>query len=196
MKKIAGKIAMILVIVMLVNCLTGCAVMAFVIGSAVVLGGTVIWGIISIFVSIAKEAAAEEKAAAAIMERGPRRTNPYLFENSTLNRTIRSLPKEEHDSLLNTYYSLPESEVNLFVGRLNSLSETESNFLLESLNSFSEEECAVLAKEFNSMRETDIVYSLEHVNSLPETVPLTHFIQNIEVDVSAERVYEKLSFRY
>jgi len=182
MRNAVKKIAMILIIVMLVNCFTGCNLGAvFNTLGYIFIGALSVAGIVGLIVGISD--------ANRMMDREIRRTNPSLFENGEFNTTIMSLPEEELDSLSQTFYSLPERELNLFSGRLNSLPEEETISLMESLNSFSEEELAALVRHFNSMRETEIIYSLEHLNSIPETVSLTNFIQNIEFDVFGEVAY-------
>lgn len=191
MKSAVKKIAMILVIVMIVNCFTGCVEVA----EALVAGVTpyflaafavcaAIAGVIAII-----------KVTNELSGKQPRRANPYLYEDSTLTTTISSLHKEDIDSLTETFYSLPENELNLFIGRLNSMSKKETISLIESMNSFSVQELAAIVKTFNSMQETEIAYSLESLNSLPKTVSLAGIVKSINADVSGEKAPAAQSLR-
>jgi hypothetical protein len=184
MKKTAGKIAMLLIIVMLVNCFTGCQGLSIdfgflkPIGYAFV-GIMVVAGVVGFITGI--------MAQDQLEKRGPRRTNPYLFEDSAFTTTIMHLPREELDSMTKTFYSLPEKELNGFMWKLNSMSETEAASLMEAVNAFSEEELAVMVEAFNSMPETEIISSLQVLNSLPETVSLAHIIRNTAFSINPGR---------
>jgi hypothetical protein len=185
MKKILKKIAMILIIVMLCNMFIGCAELIlapiYFIGYLLI-GSMVVGGVVGTIYAVSERV--------AVKKRGPRRTNPYLFENNTFTTTISSLSEEEIDSLNETLQSLPEKEFNSFIGRLNSLSEKESVSLMDSINSFSVQELSVIVETFNSMSETEKISSIKSVNSLPKTVSLANIVRNIEVDVSRKKAYE------
>jgi len=185
MKNIVKKIAMILIIVMLVNCFTGCAELiigTFQIIAYAAIGSLVVGAVVGLIIGIIE--------ANRLMKVPIRRTNPYLYENGGINTTLSSLPEEELDSLSRTFSSLPEKERNALVVRLNSLSKQETCSLLESINSFSKEEFAALVNDFNSMQETEIVNSLEYLNSLPKTVSLAHVVQ-MDADAFREKAHEE-----
>jgi len=191
MKSIAKKIAMILIIVMIVNCFTGCAEIILVpmqIIAYTLVGTLIVGGVIAIIVGI--------YGGVKINKRGPRKTNPYLYENNTLNTTINSLSKEEIDSLTNAFYSLPDKELDLFIDKLGSLSEKESISLMNSINTFSVQELAAIVETFNSISETERSTSIESANSLPKTVPMAYVVRNIEVDVSGEKASVGQRIRY
>jgi len=195
MKKGLKTIAMMLIIVMLVNCFTGCAnqafekiiVMPFKVFGVILVGGMIVGAAVGLIVGIVK--------ANAIKKRGPRRTNPYLYENGKFNTTIKSLPKEELDTMTQTINSLPDKELNLFTGRLNSLSREETVSLMDSLNSYSEQEVSVMVKTFNSMSETEKTASIKQLNALPETVSLADILQR-DINTSGEKAYEWQSLQY
>jgi hypothetical protein len=191
MKKTIKKIAMILIIVMLCNMFTGCAgmIMAFFTTIGYLLIGSIVVGAVAGTTYAIYE-------SVAVKKRGPRRTNPYLFENSTFTTTLSSLSEEELGSLKETLQSLPKKELNSFIGRLNSLSEKESVSLMDSINSFSVQELAAIVETFNSMSETERVSSIKSANSLPKTVSLANIVRNIEVDVSRKKAYEGQRFQY
>ncbi|MDR0475723.1 MAG: hypothetical protein LBH43_18895 [Treponema sp.] len=197
MKKMLGKIAMILIIVMLANCFTGCVgvsldtsgIESFFRGVGYVFVGALVIGLVVGTIN-------GIKTQNQLAERGPRRTNPYLFENAALKTTIGRLPKAEIDFLEEAFNSMPQEELFLFMEKLNSLPETETVSLIESVNAFSEEELSVIVEAFNSMPETEMASSLQALNSLPETVSLAHIVRNIEVNVSEERAYAGQLFQY
>ena len=194
MKQIAKKIAMILIIVIIVNCFTGCELvqLAFT-GFVILVVGSLVVGVV---VGIITAAIKTHELNQALERRGPRRTNPYFYENKTITTTISSLPKEDIESLSKTLNSMPEKELNLLIGRLNSLSEKESISLINSINTFSVQELAVIVETINSMSETEIKTSLDSVNSLPKTVSLTNIVRDIEVDVSGEKALVGQRARY
>ena len=195
MKQIAKKIAMILIIVIIVNCFTGCAlVQAFFIGTllyaaAIGVGILIVGGVIGLIITGIDN-------NHRIKERGPRRTNPYLYENKTITSTISSLSREDIDSLKETLSAMSEEELNSIIGRINSLSEEERISLMDSINSFSVQELAAIVETFNSMSETEINASIESLNSLPNTVSLTSVVQNLQVDVSGEKAVVGQRSRY
>jgi hypothetical protein len=191
MKKTLKKIAMILILVMLCNMFTSCGemIMAVITGIGYLLiGSMVVGGVVGLIYVIYE--------GVTVKKRGPRRTNPYLFENSTFTTTLSSLSEEELGSLKETLQSLPKKELNSFIGRLNSLSEEESVSLMDSINSFSVQELAAIVETFNSMSETERISSIKSANSLPKTVSLANIVRNIEVDVSGEKAYDKQRFQY
>jgi len=194
-KQIAKKIAMILIIVILVNCFTSCAliqgffIVTLLYAAAISVGILVVGGVIGLIVGGIDN---DHK----IKERGPRRTNPYLYENKAITSTISSLPQEDIDALKETLSSMPEEELNSIIGRINSLSEEERISLIDSINSFSVQELAAIVQTFNSMSETEKNTSIESLNSLPNTVSLTSIVQDLQVDVSGEKALVGQRSRY
>jgi succinate dehydrogenase/fumarate reductase cytochrome b subunit len=190
MKKIVRKVAMILILVMLCNCFLGCRSMATDLmttierGVTTVIYGTLIAMGIGAVIGLIVGFSTQHK----IQERGPRRTNPYLFENDKFKTAVSVLPKEEMDSLAETFCAMPAVEFNSFMAKLNSLSETESVTLMESACSFSGQELAAILATFNSMPESEKISSIEMVNSLPKTVSLAGLIQNVDVDAFRKTV--------
>jgi hypothetical protein len=194
-KQIAKKIAMILIIVLIVNCFTGCQIVGAIFAGmliyavAIGVGTLIVAGVIALVVTGIQD-------NIQIKERGPRRTNPYLYENKTITETISSLPQEDIDSLSKTLSSMSKKELNSIIGKLNSISEEERISLMDSINSFSVQELGAIVETFNSMSETEINTSIESLNSLPETVSLTSIVQDLEVDVSGEKALVKQRSRY
>jgi hypothetical protein len=190
MKKTLRKIAMILIIVMLCNMFTGCASMITGTTSGVayaLAGGLIVGAVIGVIVGTV----ALIKLNKTVKERGPRRTNPYLFENSTLSTTISSLSEGELSSLKVALQSLPEKELDSFIDRLHSLSEEESISLMDSINSFSVQELAAIVETFNSASETEKISSIKSLNHLPGTISLANIVRNAELAISTENAYER-----
>jgi hypothetical protein len=184
MKKTLKKIAMILILVMLCNMFTGCGSIGgglggLAIGLLVLLGV----GAVSFVVTMVRATGQAIEDTETLKKRGPRRTNPYIFENNALSTTVSSLSEGELSSLKETFLSFPENELNSFIGRLNSLSEQESVLLMDSINSFSVQELAAVVETFNSMSETEKISSIKSLNALPETASLANIVQNTKEEL-------------
>ncbi|MDR0322189.1 MAG: hypothetical protein LBI28_11855 [Treponema sp.] len=188
MKKIAGKIAMILILVMLANSFSGCTLAYFWFGDlstpigesmfalCLIIDACVIgWVLIKEFLL-------------------SRDTSPGLKIDKLSSMEISSLPETEE-----TLDSLPSAELIALTHKISSLPETELNSLLETASSFSETERAVFTETFNSLSQTERASSIERLNSLPEAelVSLMKILQHIEVGFSPDnRAYLGVHFRY
>jgi hypothetical protein len=184
MKKIVKKVAMILIIILLANSFTSCTEEARFKLFLYFIGIPAAIGLVVALIHFSAEMYRQSK-------KPPRRTNPYLEQSEALDKAIRSLPKEEYDSMMKVFETAPEKELHALRNRFYSMSTAERISLMGSFNSYSEEEFAVLVKEFNSMREGEFADSLRYYNSLPRTVPLINIVENIEIDVSEGKVYER-----
>jgi len=176
---------------MLCNMFTSCAEMiagVIMIVAYATLGALAVGAVVGIIVGIIE--------AERIKQRGPRRTNPYLFENSTVTTTISSLSEKELNSLKKTLQSLPKKELNSLVDRINSMSEQETAALMDSINSFSVQELSAIVETLNSMSETEKKSSIKSLNSLPKTVSLPEIVRNTEVNISGEKAYAERRFHY
>jgi len=191
MKKTLKKIAMILILVIVCNMFTSCAAMieaGIYIFAYIVIGSLVVGAVVGVITGIIE--------AAIIKERGPRRTNPYLYKNDALTITKNSLSEEELASLKATLQSLPKKELNSFIRRLNSLSEEETVSLMDSISTFSVQELSTIVETLNSMSEAEKNSSIKTVNSLPKTVSLPDIVRNTQLDVSGEKAYQGQRFQY
>jgi hypothetical protein len=93
MKKTLKKIAMIFILVMLCNMFSGC----------------LLYTVYVVADSVQSVGEAYEKAK-EIEKRGPRRTNPYSYENSKFAATMGSLPEGDISFPREAFQSLPENE--------------------------------------------------------------------------------------
>jgi hypothetical protein len=159
MKKIAGKIAMVLILVMLASSFTSCLSywgrdhdplkrVAYAVVDIVTLPVSLICLVVYIIITQETE------------------SQGYLanFDNNTL----------EYYSLYEKMYSLPEAELVSLMQTLRSIPEAERDFTMEKLNSLPETKLVSLVTAYSSLSESDIISSIERIISLPEEelVPL------------------------
>ena len=136
MKKIAGKIAMLLVLVMLANSFAGCTIINFLISDE--FSELHAWGILLDALIIALIVAASQGEFSEAEPPSETETGIYLTN-------------AEHNPLTD-YYSAMEI--------FNSLSETEKIALMEKLNSLPAEKHASLIRTVNSLPQTKIAASI------------------------------------
>ena len=155
MKKIAGKIAMVLILVILISSFTGClsywgrnhAPLKRVL-YAVVDIVTLPISLLCLLVYIIVTQETETQSYLANLD------NNAFMECYSLYEKMRSLPEAELVSLTQT---------------LNSISETERNYTIKIINSLPETTLVSLAAAYKSLPESDIIASIERIKSLPET---------------------------
>jgi hypothetical protein len=178
MKKIARKIAMILVLVMLANCFTSCftiwgikeatrtgnqsELIAYGIFADLAIVGIILLGIL---LGGRAETPDETEIYLANAEHNP--LMDYYFALNTLNsltemervvlmEKLNSLPTVKRDDLIRTVTSLPQAEITVSIERLNALSEAELASTVQDFNALSEVELDSVIDKLN-----------ERVNSLP-----------------------------
>jgi len=155
MKKIAGKIAMVLILVILISSFTGClsywgrghAPLKRVLYAVVdILFLPVSLICLLVYVIITQEG----------------ETQSYLasLDNNVL---------MEYYSLYEKMYSLPGAEFTSITQTLSSIPETERDYTLKTINSLSETTLVSLVKAYKALPESDIISSIERIKSLPET---------------------------
>ena len=155
MKRIAGKIAMILVLVMLAGSFTGCFTMyAFKEWDETMLlvfplplfpALDIVTAPIQLAILIVEIAQSQEmKSKAMEMD------NIDTF-SSDLN--INSIPEADWFSLTEKINSLPEAEISAFSKTVDSLSKTE---------------ISAITRAFNNLSEAEILSSMETLNSMPD----------------------------
>ena len=213
MKKIAGKIAMILVLVMLANSFAGCTLflpifamgdvdreeslerIGNIIDVALVLGIT-----IAIFVIMAAEAPNETGIYLASAEHN------LLMDYSSAMEIFNSLPETERvavmeklsflpeaklDALVSAVASLPQAEITASIERLKALSEMELASTVRTINALSEAEFDALVKEINSKAKAENVVLADNFMILPETN-----IVSLKNDLQYYNVGMRLCFQY
>jgi len=155
MKKISGKIAMILILVILISSFTGClsywgrshAPIKRVL-YAVVDILTLPISLICLVVYIIVTQETETQSYLANLD------NNAFTECYSLYEKMNSLPNAEFASLTQT---------------LNSISETERNSTMKIINSLPETTLVSLVSAYKALPESDIISSIEKIKSLPET---------------------------
>jgi hypothetical protein len=148
MKKIARKIAMILVLVMLANSIAGCTIINSIMWAKTgdPPGEIFGWGmlldaiIIALIVAAARgEFSEAEPPSETGIYLASAEHNPFMdyysamkilnslpeTERTALMEKINSLPETKHASLIRTVNSLPQKEITASIERLNALSEAE-----------------------------------------------------------------------
>ncbi|GBU29384.1 hypothetical protein R84B8_02948 [Treponema sp. R8-4-B8] len=154
MKKIAGKIAMILVIIIIANTFSGCLLTkyfsnadAFPIMYLFTIPLDLITSPIQIIVLVTVWAIEEARE-----ERGKKIDGIDTFS------AVNSLP--EFDSLTRRISSLPEEKIVPFTETMNSFSKEENSAMLKAFNNLSEEEIASSIKALNLMPNEKLISTL------------------------------------
>jgi len=158
MKKIARKIAMILVLVMLASSFTGCFTM-WVIDNKV--GALMFFTLpldlvtlpIQIIVWIVKEV--------GFIDSGELGSQIYLAN-------VADNHSAEYYSLRNKIFSLPEEEFSSLNQILSAIPEIERKYTTEKIASLQEEKIFSLISAYNNLPEKEIISSIRRINALSE----------------------------
>ena len=191
MKKIAGKIAMILILVMLANNFAGCTLFLpiFAMGDidkeeSLERIGNIIDVVLVLAIVVA--------IGVVVMAEAPNETGIYLtsVENNLLTdyypaieffnslpeteraavmEKLNSLPEAKLDALVSAVASLPQAEIAASIERLKALSETELVSTVRTINALSEAEFDALVKEINSKAKAENVVLADNFMILPGT---------------------------
>jgi len=163
MKRIAGKTAVILVLVMLSCCFTACfSVAAVENANNALLFLTIPLDIITLPIQAIGYWAGV--SIFTIIAFGDTDSNIYLASAEET-----SLPDSETALLKRTLDFIPETERNLTIEKINSLSETKRASLVSAYNSAPEREKVSSVKRINSLSETETVSLLRAFIGLSET---------------------------
>jgi len=186
MKKIAGKIAMILVLVILANSFT-----IFTSCKEIAIGA----GAIGLLLLIAWLGGA--KIGYTPVDNEVRMAIADQNEKTPFMEALDSIPEAEITALTEKINTLPKEELVSLSTTINSLPDAERNYLAKVSNSLSKTEIAALVKEFNSTPEMEIASSIKRINSMPEK-KLISILQHIEADYSPDdnNFYLGLRFQY
>jgi len=169
MKIAVKKTAMILIIVMVVNCFTGCLTSKL--GH---LGNDPISGVVGLFaiaidiVTLPFQIIYFSVKAASRNSRGKK-----IDAIDTFSQAVKSLPEEDLALLIQTFDSLPEEELSALRQRFYSLPEEKLASFTETLNSISEKEIYAMAAAVNNLSETQILLSIEQLNSMSDEIFIT-----------------------
>jgi len=160
MKKIVGKIAMILVLIILANSFISCFTYGAIVNSEP------IWLILTIPMDVGFFIFELLGLAMGmdIFEMG----DALFSDASGVMDSQVYLADAEYDAFREKIYSLSETELASLKQTLNSIPETERISSIERLTSISETKRVSLARAINSLPESVIVSSIERISSLPE----------------------------
>jgi hypothetical protein len=188
MKKIAEKIAMILILVMLANSFSGCVswmldktgvnVPTFLWVTEAIIWGVAVILAVTIFVEAEPpnetgiylaNANAEHIPLAVYYSAMEIYNSMPETERVALMEKLNSLPAEKLASLITTVTCLPQAEIAASIERLNALSETELISTVWTFNSLSEMELDALVEEINSRTKNENVILAYNFKTLPDT---------------------------
>jgi len=183
MKKISGKIAILLILLILISSFTGCL-------SYWGRGQTTLKRVIYAVVDILFLPVSLICLLVYIIITQEGETQSYLanLDNNVL---------MECYSLYEKMYSLPEAELASLTRTLNSIPETERNYTIKTINSLSETTLVSLVAAYKALPESDIISSIERIKSLPET-ELVSLLQTFNSLTEAElnSLIESINPRY
>jgi hypothetical protein len=172
MKKIAGKIAVILIFVLLAGSFMGC--LSYVNRNEPTLN-RVLYGVvdiiflpISVIALIVYLIVTQENQSYYLANLD---NNLLMDQNSLLSnyQKMNSLPEVEHASLMRILNSIPQAECNSTMEKFTSLSETQLVMLVKAYNSLPESVIISSIERINSLPEAELVSILRNFNSLTET---------------------------
>jgi len=188
MKKIAGKMAMFLILVMLAGSFTSCLSWWLMTGEPLDLGNVSGEGVLLlIFLPVIDVILLPLALTVCIVRAGieaARDNRGQRFDGvDTFSATVRSLPEAELDSLMQRFNSLPESEIDSLMQRFYSLPESEIDSFTETMNSFSEAEISAMVAALNHFSEKEIASSMETLSSMPkeELVSTMNDLQHVKI---------------
>jgi len=211
MKKIARKIAMILVLVMLANSFSGCTFMLpYLSGKDMsdvewwkslglgILIDLLILGIFALTGGFA-EAPNETESGIYLVKAEDNSLTVYY----SLMEKLNSLPEKERASLMEKLNSLPENKRVSLVSTIKSIPETESVSSIKRLNALPKTKFASLVRTFNALSETELDSLIEtlkfrienkDVALIDKSLPETEYTDT--VDYYEEKTYMELCFQY
>ena len=160
MKKIAGKIAMVLIILLLAGSFSGC------ITAAVYSGGSLDgWGALAFIFTIPLDIITSpiQLIIFAVEMDQSKKLQEKVRESDnidTFSAKLGFISCAEMISLTEKLNSLPETEKNAFSNKVNSFSQTEISALLEAFNNLSEAEIACSIEALYSMQDETLIAAL------------------------------------
>jgi len=185
MKKIAGKIAMFLILVMLANTFTGCftpwaieKIKDVKDGQALAAFALLIFPLclfLDIFVLISWIGGGKRSADA------PEVDGEFVLatiaalpetERAAAMEKINSMSEQQFDSavkVIRAFCALPQNDRVLLAEALRSLPETEQAFLTETANSLTDEERAALTDEFSSIPPEEMTRQMKVLLETPSS---------------------------
>jgi len=157
MRKFAGKIALILVLVMITGSFTGCFSLAALENSK---GALLILAIPLDIITLPFQAIGYWAGISifTILASGKTESQIYLAnaDNNSLIQILNSIPEAERISTMEKFTSLPETKRVSLINAYNSVPESEIISSIERINSLPEKEIISLLRKFNSLSEVEL----------------------------------------
>jgi hypothetical protein len=184
MKNVLKTIAMILVVVILSNSITGCVLIGgggysqfypfhrWALAFDLILLGTLILSVISFGIGRAlAQGDAETPQMAVNPQEEPSSASSgnrtYVFsdqvEQIPFMETLNTLPRTQIDTLTLKVQAVPEAEKNSFVETLNAIPQTSMIPVMDELNALSEAELYDTVGYLNSLSETQFLALLKNI---------------------------------
>jgi len=177
MKKIAGTIAMVLIVIMLANAYSGCLFINLGLENSSIfpdpptwmwITGAIIDLIIIAVVCIPLVFVAENNDTPDQGVYLAGLSDPSLFdaESTAIIREIfAALPKEETAALAQTIISLPEKKYNSLTQTVNSMSKEEMAASIQRVHAAPKEEIIDSIQKINAMSEKELAALVEHIKA-------------------------------
>ena len=180
MKKIAGKIAMILILVMLANSFAGCTIFVPVVTKdpSMVAVGMMLDLLSALLIALLialVEAPNETEIYLASAEHSP------LTDYYSVMDIINSLPETERVALMEKLNSLPAEKLAYLISTVTSLPQTEITASIERLNALSEAELSSVVRDFNALSETGLDVLADKLNEKANSLPETDYVAVVAV---------------
>ena len=188
MKKIAGKIAMILVLIMLANSFISCTYFLPTIFSKSTAGAVgytflgllidlIIVGIITMFSSGGISDAPNEAVDGIYLVHAE--YNP-LMEYNSFTEKLNSLPEMEKNSFMKKLNFLPEEKRSSLVRIIFSLSDSEIVSSMERINALSNTKFASTVQAFTSLSEAELDLVIDKLHKRATSQPETKNVATID----------------
>ncbi|WP_461256268.1 hypothetical protein [Treponema sp. R80B11-R83G3] len=198
MKKIAGKIAMILVLVMLANSFSSCA--EFWRGTSLEDFGRIVDNTLLILCGIAVIviflwggfAEAEPPNETGIYLASAEHNN--LTDYNSVMEIINSLPETERNSLTEKINSLPKEKRAFLVKTIKALPQTEVASSIKKLNALSKKELISAVRSFNNLSEVEFDSLANKLNDRAKSSQKTEYAD--VVAFSNQKASMALCFQY
>jgi hypothetical protein len=174
MKKIAGKIAMILILVMLANSFAGCTIFVPVATKdptmvAVGMMLDLLSVLLIVVIMVLVEAPNETEIYLANAEHAP------LTDYYSAMEILNSMPETERAAVMEKFNSMPEAKRSVLARTVASLPQTEIAASIERLNALSETELASAVQDFNALSEAQFDLLADRLNERARSLPATDY---------------------
>jgi len=173
MKKIAGKIAILLILVIVASMFTSCLSWWLITGEPLNIGSVNGEGaILLIFLPVIDVVLFPIALTVFCVRKGIESARNKRGEKwdgvDTFSAVVQSLPDAKYNSLMKKFDSLPQAELNSLERKFYSLPTAEINSYSQTLKTFSVQEVSVMSVAINSLSQAQINSLIRTFNSMPE----------------------------